>query len=188
MKRIFLTLSLAAHLTVLCALILGVRVGDPMTAGGLDPEINSRIGTHMLIGLAALTCTTMVHALQFTYFMGTGRWIEETSIAYSLAPEWHQTNQRIKYGMLPGICVSFLLIVATGCFGAVADPATPVTLEPLLKLSDSTLHFLIAGLTWFVTGIVNVLQYVAISRNSVIVEGVLAEVRRIRLERGLPVE
>ncbi|MEJ7592228.1 MAG: hypothetical protein WKF77_11815 [Planctomycetaceae bacterium] len=36
--------------------------------------------------------------------------------------------------------------------------------------------------------IVNMTQYFAISKNSAIVEGVLAEVRRIRIEKGLPVD
>ena len=75
-------------------------------------------------GLGALTSATMVHALLFTYFMGTGRWIEETSQAYSLPIEWYRQNQRIKYGILPGILMSFLMLVMTGSLGAVADPAT----------------------------------------------------------------
>ena len=55
MKRIFLTLAALANVSMLAAFILGLRVGDPMTLGGLDPEVNSKIGTHLLIGLAALT-------------------------------------------------------------------------------------------------------------------------------------
>jgi hypothetical protein len=187
-KRIFLTLALLAHLTMIVAMVLGLQVGDPMSNGGRDPAVNSRIGTHLLIGLAALTSSTMVHALLFTYFMGTGRWLEETAQAYSLPPVWHQQNQRIKYSILPGILICFLLLLATGCFGAVADPATTASLEGILPITDSMLHFLMAILTWTVTLVVNVTQYVAIAKNSLIVEGVLGEVRRIRIERGLPVE
>jgi hypothetical protein len=152
-KRIFLTLAVLANITMLIALILGVQIGDPMQNGGRDPAVNSRIGTHILIGLGALTSTTMVHALIFTYFMGTGRWLEETSTAYALA-----------------------------------DPATAVSLEATVGISDSTLHFAMAVLTWIVTMMINFTQYIAIARNSAVVEGVLAEVRRIRLERGLPVD
>jgi hypothetical protein len=187
-KRIFLTLAILANITMLIAMTLGLQVGDPMKSGGLDPEVNSRIGTHILIGLGALTSTTMVHALIFTYFMGTGRWLEETSAAYSLPQEWYQHNQKIKYGILPGIMISFLMILATGCFGAVADPATAVSLEGVFGMSDSTLHFSMALLTWLITMMIQFTQYVAISRNSAVVEGVLGEVRRIRMERGLPVE
>jgi hypothetical protein len=42
--------------------------------------------------------------------------------------------------------------------------------------------------TWLVNLTVNFTQYIRIARNSMIVEAVLAEVRRIRIERGLPVD
>ena len=188
MKRIFLTLAALANVSMLAAFILGLRVGDPMTLGGLDPEVNSKIGTHLLIGLAALTSVTLVHALLFTYFMGTGRWLEETSHAYSLPKDYFRQNQKLKYGILPGIMVTFLMVMATGCLGAVADPATAVSLMDSTGISDSALHFGMAIATWLVNLTVNFTQYIRIARNSMIVEAVLAEVRRIRIERGLPVD
>ena len=188
MKRIFLTLAVLANLSMIIALVLGLQIGDPMKNGGLDPEVNARLGTHILIGLGALTGTMMVHALLFTYFMGTGRWLEETSAAYKLAPEWYQRNQKIKYGIFPGILVSVLMVITTGSLGAVADPATAVSLEKFSGMSDATLHLAMALCTCLVTLMINFTQFIAIARNSAIVEGVLAEVRRIRIERGLPVE
>lgn len=188
MKRIFLTLAVLANITLLIAFILGWQVGDPMKLNGHDPDVNRRIGTHLLVGLGALTSATMVHALLFTYFMGTGRWIEETSHAYSLSDAWYRHNQRIKYGILPGICIGFLLLVTTGALGAVADPATSASLRKTVGISDSTLHFSAAVCAWIVNIVINITQYFAIIKNSAIVEGVLAEVRRIRLEKGLPIE
>lgn len=188
MKRIFLSLAITAQVALLIALVMGLQVGDPMTAGGLDPQVNGRIGRHMLVGLAALTGTTLVHAIQLTYFMGTGRWLEETSNAYSLPMDWYKASQRLKYGLMPGIVAGFLLIVATGCFGAVADPATGINLESLIGVSDATVHFAVAMVAWFVNLVVHVSQYLAIGRNSQIVDAVLGEVRRIRIERGLPVD
>lgn len=188
MKRIFLTLAVLANLTMIVSLVLGLKIGDPMQDGGLNPEVNASIGTHILIGLGALSGTTLVHALLFTYFMGTGRWIEETSEAYHLSDDFHKANQKVKYRTLPGILISFLMILATGTLGAVADTATTASLESVTGLKDATLHFTMAVSTWLVTLIINVTQYVAINQNSSIVEAVLAEVRRIRLERGLEVE
>ncbi len=188
MKRIFLTLAVLANITLLIAFVLGWQVGDTTLNGGRDPEVKRRIGTHLLVGLGALTSATMVHALLLTYFMGTGRWIEETSHAYKLSGEWRRQNQRTKYGILPGIFISFLLLVVTGSLGAVADPQTGMSLEKTLGINDSTLHFSAAVCTWIVTLIVNMTQYFAIVKNSAIVEGVLAEVRRIRIEKGLPVD
>ncbi len=188
MKRIFLTLAVLANITLLIGFVLGWQVGDPMKLNGHDPEVNHRIGTHLLVGLGALTSATMVHALLFTYFMGTGRWIEETSQAYSLPDSWYRHNQRIKYGILPGIFIGFLLLVATGALGAVADPATIASLQKTVGINDSTLHFSAAVCAWIANIVINMTQYFAITKNSAIVEGVLAEVRRIRLEKGLPVD
>lgn len=188
MKRIFLTLAVLANFSLLIAFVLGWQVGDPMLMGGRNTEVNARIGTHILIGLGALTGATLVHALLFTYFMGTGRWIEETSHAYRLSGDWYRLNQKTKYSILPGICISFLMLVATGALGAIADPATALTLNQSVGINDSTLHFTAAVSAWIVNIVVNLTQYIAISRNSAIVEGVLAEVRRIRVEKGLPVD
>lgn len=188
MKRIFLTLAVLANVTMLASLLMGLQIGDPMTLGGRDPDVNRRIGNHILIGLFALTSVTMVHALLFTYFMGTGRWIEETSAAYSLSPQLYKASQKLKYGILPGIIFTFLMALATGCCGAIADPATAVSLTGYTGFSDSLLHFFMAIATWCVNLLVNFTQYFRIAGNSAIVEAVLNEVRRIRLERGLPVD
>jgi hypothetical protein len=187
-KRIFLTLAVLANITLLIAFVLGWQIGDPMKLNGHDSEVNQRIGTHLLAGLGALTSATMVHALLFTYFMGTGRWIEETSNAYSLSDSWYRRNQRVKYGILPGICIGFLLLVITGSLGAVADPATTASLSKTFGINDSTLHFGAAICAWIANIIINITQYIAIMKNSAVVECVLAEVRRIRLEKGLPVD
>ncbi|MFN9719288.1 MAG: hypothetical protein ACK58L_11365 [Planctomycetota bacterium] len=188
MKRIFLTLALLSHVIMIVALVLGLKIGDPMQDGGLNREVNASIGTHILIGLGALSGTTLVHALVLTYFMGTGRWIEETSGAYHLPETFFKANQKVKYKTLPGIIISFLMILGTGMLGAVADTATAASLKSVTGIDDGTLHFLMAVCMWIVTLIINLTQYIAISQNSHIVESVLAEVRRIRIERGLEVE
>lgn len=183
MKRIFLTLALIATILILVAVVMGLNVGDAQT---LNPEVQSRISSHMLMGLVALTFAILVHAISLTYFMGTGRWIEETSKAYSLGTEFHQRNQQFKYRMLPGLAFCVVMFITTGALGAVADPATPMSLDGTLGMTGSRIHFSAAMLTIFVNLIVNFSQYVAISRNMNLVEEILSEVRRIREERGLP--
>jgi len=49
------------------------------------------------------------------------------------------------------------------------------------------IHFLVAATMCAVNVLVNCWEFVAIHRNSVLIEEVLQQVRRIRLERGLPV-
>lgn len=170
---------------LLATVVYGLTIGDAESG---DPAVQARIGTHMLLGMAALTFATLVHAISLTYFMGTGRWIEETSNAYSLGDSFHKQNQRMKYRMLPGLSVCILLLIATGAFGAVADPATPISLNGFLGMTSSQIHFFVAVVTVLANLTVNFSQYMAISGNSQVVERVLQEVKRIRAERGLPVE
>ncbi|MCA9083783.1 MAG: hypothetical protein KDA81_06995 [Planctomycetaceae bacterium] len=184
MKRIFLTLATITLLLLGLAIVLGLNVGD---ARSLDPQVQRQISTHMLTGLAALTFATLVHAISFTYFMGTGRWIEETSKAYSLPESYFERNQKLKYGMLPGVTISMILLITTGALGAVADPATPMSLDGTMGLTGAQIHLTVAALTVLVNLVTNFTQYIAIAGNSRVVDDVLADVHRIREERGLPV-
>ena len=142
----------------------------------------------MLIGLGALTFSTSVHAIALTYFMGTGRFLEETSAAYSLSPEYHERSQRLKYRMIPGMVVCLLMLIATGALGAVADKATPASLDGVLGLTGAQIHLLGAVLTLLINLAASLLEYRAVSGNSEVIDSVLADVRRIRMERGLPVD
>lgn len=184
MKRIFLTLAVLGNVSLLGAAIYGLQIGGAMTR---DPAVQSRVSTHMLIGLSALTFATLVHAILLTYFMGTGRWLEETSRAYQLDRSWHALNQKIKYRAVIGMIICLLLLITTGALGAAADPATPASLDGWLGLRGRTIHYAVAIATLIVNLIVNTAEFMAVARNSEIIEGVMAEVRRIRIDRGLPV-
>jgi hypothetical protein len=185
LKRIFLTLSVLSVLLLSVAAGLGILIDDPTV---LDADVQGAVNVHMLTGLAALTFSTLLHAILFTYFMGTGRWIEETSAAYKLSAEWYLRNQRLKYRTLPGVITCMALIITTGALGAAADPASPVSLDGVAGVSGSTLHFVVAMITVLTNAVVHFTEYTAISRNMQVIEGVLGEVRRMRQERGLPVD
>lgn len=184
-KRIFLTLAVLTSLLLIATVVYGLSIGD---AASGDPKVQSKIGYHMLLGMGTLTFATLVHAISLTYFMGTGRWIEETSEAYSLGDEFHRQNQQMKYRMLPGLTACILLLITTGALGAVADPATPISLDGVLGMTSSQIHFFVSITTVLVNLAVNFTQYMAIAENSQVVERVLQEVKKIRAERGLPVE
>ncbi|MCH2201374.1 MAG: hypothetical protein MK102_05370 [Fuerstiella sp.] len=185
MKRIFLTLALIANSVLLYAVWRGLNIGD---TGSALPEVQRLVGSHMLIGLGALTFAALVHAIALTYFMGTGRFLEETSNAYSLDNQFYSHNQRLKFRLLPGMTVCLLLLVATGALGAVADRATPVSLADTLGVADSQIHLLGAILLVVINMIVTLQEYQAVTKNSQVIDQVLAEVRRMRQDRGLPVE
>jgi hypothetical protein len=183
-SRIFLSLCIAGTVLVAIAFFLGLGIDDPTVR---DPAVQQGISRHMLLGLGGLIFAALVHAIVLTYFMGTGRWMEETSRAYKLPADFYAKNQKIKYQLMPGISACILMLVLTGAFGGAADPASAVGFGGWFGFAPSTLHLTIAVLTVLVNLAVSVFEFRSIERNGEIVDQVMNEVNRIRTERGLPV-
>ncbi len=177
--RIFLTLAAVGTLFGLIALLMGLNIGD---AAAKDIVVQAAVSRHMLLGLGGLCFAALVHAIVFTYFMGTGRWIEETSRVYSLGTGFHQQNQKIKYQLLPLIAASVFMLVSTGGFGAFSDPLRGVKPTEWAGMA----HMLVAVTALLLNLGTNLKEFAAIERNGTILEDVLSEVRRIRVEKGLP--
>jgi hypothetical protein len=182
--RIFLPLAMVSVVVLVIAMVLGLSIDDPRVAA---KEVQAGVQYHFLAALGALCFATLVHAIVLTYFMGTGRWIEETSTAYRLGPDLYARSKVIKYRTVPLIVVAFLLLLFTGALGAAADPASPMQWSGMFGLSAATIHLSAAIFTVLANLAVNYLEFMALERNGEIVEQVLAEVRRIRLEKGLAV-
>lgn len=185
MKRIFVSLALLSNALLVAAFVLGMKIGDPTLR---DPSVQGLVGQHFLTSLAALVFAALVHAIVLTYFMGTGRWMEETTEAYQLGGAERARNKRLKYRTIPAMVVCLVLLVASGAFGAAADPASPVKYGGFAGMSAATVHFAIAVVTLVVNLAVNAWEYAAIARNHALIGDVMVEVRRIRAARGLPVE
>jgi hypothetical protein len=185
MTRIFLPLSIVSTIFLVAAFVLGLQIDDPRV---LDRTVQAGVSAHFLTALAAICFATLVHAMVLTYFMGTGRWIEETSQAYRLSATFFAENQSLKYRVIPAIIGCFALLLTTGAVGAAVDPASPVQLESWLGLSATMWHRTLAIVTLVANVAAHYGEYLALFRNGEVVEAVLAEVRRIRLEKGLAVE
>lgn len=180
--RIFTTLAITAALITSLTFILGMSIGDATARNN-----QAIVSYHLLSGLGALIFTSLVHAIVLTYFMGTGRWLEETTTAYRLKWDFYNASKVMKYRTILLMLMCFLLLIATGAFGAAADPASNVKFRGIWGLSGGAVHMTIALTTWAINLLVNVYQFQVLTRNGEIVNAVLAEVRRIRLENGLSV-
>ncbi len=166
-------------------MVLGLMIDDPKVR---SVSVQAGVQYHFLMALAALVFATLVHAIVLTYFMGTSRWIEETSAAYRLSSKLYDRSKSIKYQTIPLMIVCFLLLLFTGAMGAAADPASPMQAKGWGSVSAATIH-LIAAFSAIVANLfVNWLEFRALEKNGEIVDEVLAEVRRIRLEKGLAVD
>lgn len=179
-----MSLAFAGTALIGIAFFLGLQIDDPTAR---DLAVQDSVSKHMMTGLAGLVFAALVHAIVFTYFMGTGRWIEETSRAYHLPDDTHQTSQSIKYRLMPGMTCGIVLLVVTGALGGAADPASPVEFAGWLGMNAATTHLVVGALTIAVNLAVHIHEFRSIERNGELIEGVMSEVKRIREERGLPV-
>ena len=184
MTRILTTLVVIGSVGLGVAFWLGWTIGDPTVR---DPAVQSRVAVHFLAAVAALVFAVLVHAMVITYFMGTGRWLEETCTAYKLGDQWQQASRNLKWRLYPALTGSLVLLIATGAFGGAADPASAVAFEGFGSLSAAQVHLCVAVVTLAVNAVVNVWELIAVRRNGRLVSNVLDEVRRIRTERGLDV-
>jgi hypothetical protein len=176
-NRIFLTLAIVANLGLGVAVWYGLSVHDRSSDLAV---VRHSVSMHLLIALGASLLVLMLHAVVLTYFMGTGRWLEDTSTAYKLDERFRGRNIRLKYRAIPGMIACMLMIILTGAFGASADP-----LPTAESSMTSTIHFTLAMATVFLNLLVSGLEYQAISANGRLVAEVVGEVKRIRKERGL---
>lgn len=177
MNRIFLTLAIVANLGLGTAVWYGLGVHNQSSDLA---AVKHSVSMHLLIALGASLLVLMLHAVVLTYFMGTGRWLEDTSTAYKLDERFRRQNIRLKYRAIPGMIVCMFLIILTGAFGASADP-----LPTAQSSMTSTIHFTLAMATVFLNLLVSGLEYQAIAGNGRLVAEVVGEVKRIRKERGL---
>ncbi len=177
MNRIFLTLAILTNLGLGVAVWYGLAIHDESRELA---AVKHAVSMHLLIALGASLLVLMLHAVVLTYFMGTGRWLEDTSTAYQLDERHRKQNIRLKYRAIPGMVACMVLVIVTGGFGAASDP-----MPTARSAGISTIHFTLAMATVLLNLFVSFLEYTAISQNGRLVSEVVGEVKRIRKERGL---
>lgn len=182
MNRIFLTLAMASSLMLLLTMGFGLWIEDAAARDAAEQAIVQR---HLILAMGGLIVALMVHGLVLTYFMGTGRWMEETTKSYGLDSKWRSENTRLKYRTLPLMVGTVFLLITAGAFGAAADPASPVQFAGWLGMSAATWHFLIAMIAIGLHIMATVIEYLAICRNGELIQEVMNDVQRIRRENGL---
>jgi len=180
-SRIFSTLAIFGAILLAAAYWFGLDVGDAS-----KPESAVPFTKHFFTALGAVIFSTLVHSVVLTYFMGTGRWLEETCNAYKLGPDWAKANQKLKWRVLPWLGLCVLMLILTGAFGAAADPASGSKFQGWFGLNAAGLHQVVALLTILLNFSVNIGEFFALEANGELINRVMDEVRRMRTERGLP--
>ena len=136
---------------------------------------------HRLTGVAAALAVVFVESVVVTYFIGTSRWCKEVVDTYQLDRSAVVASNQLKRRTFPWALAGMLGVVTVIALGGAADPAS---LQPNTKAwSNWHLFGAFAGI-----GLVAWTYLVAwnnILANHAIITGLVAEVGRLRRERGL---
>lgn len=182
MEQVFTRAALFAVVLLVAAACLGLWLGD--LHGVTDPA-TLRWGTvHRLTGVFTALAVVLVNSLTVTYFIGTGRWCREVIDAYGLDRAFMARTAALKRAAFPFAMAGMLAVVGIVALGGAADPAAG------RKTSrDWVTWHLVGGL-----GLAGVIaacfqaQLPLIRRQHALIDEVMGEVRRVRLDRGLDVD
>ena len=181
MTRILITLSSFSLILLIAAMVLGLTMGDLYTLPHPDSDTMRWATVHRLTGVAAALVVVFVESVVVTYFIGTSRWCREVVETYKLNPTAVQASNRLKRKTFPWALLGMLTVVVVIALGAAADPATG---RPNTQ-AWAEWHFLGAGLGIAFIAWTYVVAWGNIVANHAIIEQLVAEVARIRQERGL---
>jgi hypothetical protein len=174
MIRIFLFLASLESLALLAATVGGILF---KLHGADNLADESRYLVHFSLGLFTVFGSLFVHCLIFVYFLGTGRWVKEVTLAYHLPDEpWHKQTRELKRRSFPPALIAMLAAIATA---AVGQGARLLDWPWGFHAGCVALALLTNGWAFFV-------EYRNVSANARILDQVLTETDRIRAARGLP--
>jgi hypothetical protein len=179
MTRILATLSLLSLVLLLAALTMGLTIGDLYA----DPSQDTlRLATvHRLTGIAAALGVVFVESVVVTYFVGTSRWCKEVSETYRLDMSRVARSNQLKRRAFAVALVGMLVVVGIIALGGAADPATGR--QNTQAWANYHLAAALAGVAFIAWTYFAAWQYVW--QNHTIIQEIVAEVARIRRERGL---
>jgi hypothetical protein len=184
-NRIFPVLALFAVFFMAATLLLGLNIGELNIHA--TPETLVRARVHRLCGIAAALAIVLADSIVVTYFIGTSRWCKEVSDAYKLDAQYVRRSTALKRRTFPVAVLSMLAVVGVAALGGAADPAAAMRLPPLGGVTWSQLHLAGALLGLAFIAYAFYLQWESIAANRGVISDILAEVARIRREKGLEV-
>jgi len=176
MTRIFLMLASAETVALLASFVLGIV--SHFRHGSQRPEESIYLA-HFMVGLLTAIGSLLVHCIIFTYFLGTGRWVKEVKLAYQLSDvPLPRLTRELKRRTFPPALIAMLVTIAAAAAGAGVQQQLPQW--PWQLHAGLSAAALLSNLWAFR------IEYRSICQNTAVIEGVLADVERIRSARGLP--
>ena len=151
----------------------------------LDSAALGRAATmHRLLGLLASLAVLFVNGIVITYFVGTSRWCKEVATTYQMDDALWRTAAALKRKTFPWSVTAMLAVVVMVALGGASNPGTgrPGTADWVQW------HLLGALAGAALIAWVFYIQWTNIAANGQLVDRIMGEVKRIRIERGLEVE
>jgi hypothetical protein len=176
MIRIFSFLAALDWLALLAAFGVGLLSWQ---RDGLnrDPAVDAIYLVHYQVGLYASFGNLLVHCLVMTYFLGTGRMVKEICLAYELPDaQWPRVTRDLKRRNTPWALLAMGLTIACAAAGQGNQ----------MKVWPGQVHLALAVAVLVFNAGVFVREYHNIRTNGGVLDAVMAEVDRVRAERGLP--
>ncbi len=185
MNRLFPILALSATLFLAATLVLGLNMGD--LRQNPAPDVIAAARVHRLFGIFSSLGVVFVDSIVVTYFIGTSRWCKEVAEAYKLERDLLGRSTILKRRTFPLALLSMFAVIGIVALGGAADPAAALRLQPVAGFTWTQLHLGGALLGVAFIGWCFYRQWINLVANQEVINDVQAEVRRIRLEKGLEV-
>ena len=169
------TFRLLATLLAL-AIVASIGVGFTSMAVPGPPSQKDLFLAHFVLGLVTAIGILFVHCLIFIYFLGTGRWVKEVTLAYRMpdAPN-HKLTRELKRTAFPPALFSMLIGIAAAAAGAGAQ----------LQAWPWYVHMTLGLLTLAVNLWAFRIEHRCVAANAHVIRAVMVEVDRMRREQGL---
>jgi hypothetical protein len=179
MSRIFLGLATLNTLALVGSFAVGFMSQGRVGLGAAPPLSTAlwAFTIHLISGLFAAVLTLLVHSLVFTYFIGTGRWVQEVVTAYRLRASLWDRARDLKLRALPFMLGSIGLVIGTATLGAASDRG----------LLDGTLHLMLAVVAIGFNLWSYFREYQSLRANGELIAEIMSEVSRMREQRALDV-
>jgi len=138
---------------------------------------------HRLIGIATTLVIVFVNSVSVTYFIGTARWIKEVCETYPLDKQLIIDSRKAKSVSFIWSFIGMVTALLISALGAASDPSSGnLNTE---RWVDWHLASALGGVALLAFAFYQ--QWLKINANQRLIERVVAEVRRVREERNLPV-
>jgi hypothetical protein len=137
--------------------------------GVVEPRV------HVLSGLFAAMFCCLVHAIVFSHFIGSGKWIKKGVDAARMDEAIVKRTKRFKGKVFPFALFSMIFVVVTAFLGGGADVGSV----------SPTVHLVMGVLTLAINVVATVFERGAIRENSTLITRV-SEANRDRIAAGIP--